>query len=90
MTQNVMHASLHHMTSVTVGAGGGQEGGWDRWVGQVGGECLGTSGGDRQCDINYHQAQFCGPMMLYYKHGSRVVVWHTTWPMQHSVCTLLL
>ena len=37
VTQNVMHASLCHMTSVTVGAGGGQEGGWVRWVGQVGG-----------------------------------------------------
>ena len=46
VAQNVMHAGLRHMISVTVGAGGGQEGGsggWDRWMEQVGG----TGGWDR-------------------------------------------
>ena len=42
MTQNVTHASLCHMTSVTVGSSG-----WGRWVGQVG---LGTSVGDKQVE----------------------------------------
>ena len=59
VTQNVMHASLCHMTSAGAsGAQGSREdrvggwergqggtGGWDRWAGQVGGtEVIGRTG----------------------------------------------